>query len=62
MVGNEKEGLWEFLLAYSDKNYEKSIEIGKSLIQGGNQITSIIISITSLFQEMLFEKIKKWNF
>ena len=52
-------GLWEFLLAYSDKNYEKSIEIGKSLIQGGNQITSIIISITSLFQEMLFEKIKK---
>ena len=52
-------GLWEFLLAYSNKNYEKSIEIGKSLIQGGNQITSIIISITSLFQEMLFEKIKK---
>ena len=51
--------LWEFLLAYSNKNYEKSAVIGKSLIEGGNQITSIIISITSLFQEMLFEKMKK---
>ena len=51
--------LWEFLLVYINKNYEKSAEIGKSLIQGGNQITSIIISITSLFQEMLFEKMKK---
>ena len=47
------------MLSYSNKNYEKSAVIGKSLIQGGNQITSIIISITSLFQEMLFEKMKK---
>ncbi len=51
--------LWEFLLAYSNKNYEESAVIGKSLIEGGNQITSIIMSITSLFQEMLFEKMKK---
>lgn len=56
---NRERRLWEFLLVYSNKNYEKSAEIGISLIQGGNQITSIIISLTSLFQEMLFEKMKK---
>ena len=56
---NRKRRLWEFLLSYSSKNYEKSVEIGKSLIQGGDQITSIIISMTSLYQEMLFEKMKK---
>ena len=56
---NRERRLWEFLLSYSSKKYEKSVEIGKSLIQGGLQITSIIISMTSLFQEMLFEKMKK---
>ena len=56
---NRERKLWEFLLEYANKNYEKSAIIGKSLIQSGNQITSIIISITSLFQEMLFEKMKK---
>ena len=56
---NRERRLWEFLLVYSNKNYEKSAVIGKSLIQGGIQLASIIISITSLFQEMLFEKMKK---
>ena len=56
---NRERKLWEFLLVYSNKNYEKSAVIGKSLIHSGNQIASIIISITSLFQEMLFEKMKK---
>lgn len=50
---------WEFLLAYSSKNFEKSVEIGKSLIQGGNPLSSLIISLTSLYQEMLFIKMKK---
>ncbi|MFL3007249.1 MAG: DNA polymerase III subunit delta [Candidatus Neomarinimicrobiota bacterium] len=52
-------GLWEFLLAYSSKNFEKSIEIGKLLIQGSNQLTSIIIPLTNFYQEMLFIKMKK---
>ena len=52
-------GLWEFLLAYSSKNFEKSVEIGKSLIQDSNQLASLIISLTYLYQEMLFKKMKK---
>ena len=52
-------GLWEFLIAYSNKNFEKSVEIGKSLIQDTNQIASLIISLTNLYQEMLFKKMKK---
>ena len=56
---NRERKLWEFLLVYIDKNYKKSAEIGQSLIHGGTQIGSIIISITSLYQEMLFEKMKK---
>ena len=52
-------GLWEFLLAYSSKNFEKSVEIGKSLIQGSNQLATLIIQLTNLYQEMLFVKMKK---
>ncbi len=52
-------GLWEFLLAYSSKDFEKSVEIGKSLIQGSNQLASLIIPLTNLYQEMLFIKMKK---
>ena len=52
-------GLWEFLLAYSSKNFEKSVEIGKSLIQDGNQLASLIIPLANLYQEMLFQKMKK---
>ncbi|MAI87180.1 MAG: hypothetical protein CMF99_08575 [Candidatus Marinimicrobia bacterium] len=52
-------GLWEFLLAYSSKNFEKSVEIGKSLIQDSNQLASLIISLANLYQEMLFQKMKK---
>ena len=52
-------GFWEFLLAYSSKNFEKSVEIGKSLIQDGNQLASLIIQLTNLYQEMLFIKMKK---
>ena len=52
-------GLWEFLLAYSSKNFEKSVEIGKSLIQGSNQFATLIIQLTNLYQEMLFVKMKK---
>tara|TARA_Y100000768_G_scaffold302965_1_gene236897 strand:+ start:425 stop:1402 length:978 start_codon:yes stop_codon:yes gene_type:complete len=52
-------GLWEFLLVYSSKNFEKSVEIGKSLIQENNQLTALIISLTNLYQEMLFKKMKK---
>ena len=51
--------LWEFLLAYSSKDFEKSVEIGKSLIQGSNQLASLIIPLTNLYQEMLFIKMKK---
>ena len=51
--------LWEFLLAYSSKNFEKSVEIGKSLIQDNNQLASLIISLANLYQEMLFQKMKK---
>ena len=52
-------GLWEFLLAYSSKNFEKSVEIGKSLIQSSNQLATLIIQLTILYQEMLFVKMKK---
>ena len=52
-------GLWEFLFAYSSKDFEKSVEIGKSLIQGSNQLASLIIPLTNLYQEMLFIKMKK---
>ena len=52
-------GLWEFLLAFSSKNFEKSVEIGKSLIQDSNQLASLIISLANLYQEMLFQKMKK---
>ena len=55
----KERGLWEFLLAYSSKNFEKSVEIGKSLIQGNSQLTSLIIPLTNLYQELLYIKIKK---
>ena len=56
---NRERDLWEFLHAYSNKNFEKSLKIGKSLIQSSNQLASLIISLTNLFQEMLFTKMKK---
>ena len=51
--------LWEFLLALGNKNFEKSIEIGKSLIDKNILLLSLIIPLTNLFQEMLFSKMKK---
>ena len=58
--GWERErSLWEFLLAYSSKNFEKSVEIGMSLVKGRNQLSSIIIPLANLYQEMLFVKMKK---
>jgi len=60
LSGWERErGLWEFLIAFSKKNYEKSVEIGRALCQNGNQLTSIIISLSNFYQEMLFIKMKK---
>ena len=38
---------------------KNQLKLVSHLFIGGNQIASIIISITSLFQEMLFEKMKK---
>ena len=51
--------LWEFLLALGNKNFERSIEIGKSLIDKNILFASLVIPLTNLFQEMLFSKMKK---
>jgi len=37
----------------------KSVEIGMSLVKGSNQLSSIIIPLANLYQEMLFVKMKK---
>ena len=51
--------LWEFLLALGNRNFEKTIGIGKSLIAKNNLLVSLIIPLANFFQEMLFFKMKK---
>ena len=49
---------WEFLLALGNRNYSKSISLGRSLINKSESMLSLLIPLTALFQEMLFYKLK----
>ena len=49
---------WEFLLALGNRNYSKSISLGRSIINKSESMLSLLIPLTALFQEMLFYKLK----
>ena len=53
---------WEFLLALGEKKYSRAIFLGRSLITKSESMLSLIISITALFQEMLFHKMQNGTF
>tara|TARA_B110000014_G_C20113468_1_gene587271 strand:- start:1519 stop:2493 length:975 start_codon:yes stop_codon:yes gene_type:complete len=53
---------WEFLLALGSKDIQKSIFLGKTLIMGNETMISLIYPLTSMFQEMLFVKMKNGTF
>ena len=53
---------WEFFLALGNKNYNKSILIGKSLINGQESMMSLIYPLVTIFQEIFFEKMKIGTF
>ena len=49
---------WEFLLALGNKEYSKAIQLGKNIIIKNESMTTLLIPIFTLFQELLFYKIK----
>ena len=53
---------WEFLLALGGKNYDKAISLGKTIITSNDSMISLIYPLTTLFQEMLFAKMKNGTF
>jgi len=53
---------WEFLLALGSKDIHRSISLGKILITGSETMISLIYPLTSMFQEMLFVKMKNGTF
>ena len=53
---------WEFLLAIGRKDYSQSISLGKNIITRNETMSSLIVPLTALFQEILFFKMKKGTF
>ncbi|MFL2982926.1 MAG: DNA polymerase III subunit delta [Candidatus Neomarinimicrobiota bacterium] len=49
---------WEFLLALGGKEYSKAINLGKNIITNNDSMLTLLIPIFTLFQELLFYKIK----
>ena len=48
--------LWEFLMALGSKNFEKSIEIGKSLIDKNILLLSLVIPLLTYSKKCFFQK------
>ena len=53
---------WEFLTALADKDYSKSIKLGKAIVTKHDSMIALIYPLTTLFQELLFFKMKKGTF
>jgi len=53
---------WEFLLALGNRDIDEALKMGMSLIRQGDSLLSLLYPITSLFQEMLFSKLKSGTF
>ena len=50
---------WEFFLALIDKNYKKSLILGKNIINRNETMLSLLYPLTMIFQELLYCKMKK---
>jgi len=61
IIGRERKR-WEFLLALGSKDYSKTIALSKNIISKNESILSLLFPLTSLFQEMIFYKMKKGTF
>ncbi len=46
--------LWEFLLAFGEKNYSKSIFLGKTLLTDNHSMMSLLYPLVAFLQEILF--------
>jgi len=53
---------WEFILSVANKNLQKAIIIGNSLLKQNETILSLLYPLTSFFQEILFEKMSPGTF
>ena len=53
---------WEFLLAMGNRDINEALKIGISLIRQGDSVLSLLYPMTSLFQEMLFNKLNSGTF
>ena len=54
--------LWEFLLAFGEKNYSKSIFLGKTLLTDNHSMMSILYPLVTFLQEILFLKMGNGTF
>ena len=48
---------WEFLQAIGLRDLDKALPLGRSLFRQGQTMLSLIYPLTSLFKELLFEKL-----
>jgi len=53
---------WEFLLAFGDRDYSKAMKLGKNIITNNESMLSLVIPLTTLFQEILFYKMKNGTY
>ena len=53
---------WEFLQALGSKDYDKAIALGKAIITSNDTMISLIYPLTTMFQEMLFAKMKNGTY
>ena len=54
--------LWEFLLAFGEKNYSKSIFLGKTLLKDNHSMMSLLYPLVAFLQEILFLKMGNGTF
>tara|TARA_Y100000591_G_scaffold245811_1_gene216776 strand:+ start:4171 stop:5145 length:975 start_codon:yes stop_codon:yes gene_type:complete len=54
--------LWEFLLAFGEKNYSKSIFLGKTLLKNNHSMMSLLYPLVAFLQEILFLKMGNGTF
>ena len=53
---------WEFLLAFGGREYSKAMKLGKNIITNNESMLSLIMPLTTLFQELLFYKMKNGTY
>ena len=60
-ITNRNYNLWNFQDSIGNKNIDKSLKIGKSLLENGVKTPQIIVSLVYMFHQMLWKKMSNYK-